>query len=102
MSLSKSSQMLILALLALLGPNALYLYACFTRPQYNIEALSNPVSLAFMIEAMMLLLMFLSYVYEKTKSLKQVSCYLVLSFAGSIAFSLPLFLFMEARTGTQR
>ena len=36
-----SKYLLFIAILALLGPNALYLYACFTNPSSNIEALSN-------------------------------------------------------------
>ena len=65
MSENFSKLMLVTAILALLGPNALYLYACFTNPSSNIEALSNPVALAFMVEAMMLLAVFLYYVYLK-------------------------------------
>ena len=92
-----SKYLLFIAILALLGPNALYLYACFTNPSSNIEALSNPVALAFMVEAMMLLAVFLYYVYLKTKSYKQVFYYLVLAFAGSLAFSFPLFMYIQHR-----
>lgn len=86
---------LIIAVIALFGPNAIYLYGSITNPDLNLLALKNPVSLAFMIEAMMLLGIFLVYVYKRTKSYPQVGIYLVLSFLGSLAFSFPLFLYLN-------
>ena len=85
------------ALLALLGPNGLYLYFAVTQPELNATALANPIALAFMIEAMMLLVLFLMYVFHRTRSWWQVTLYLVLAFLGSLAFSLPLFLYRESR-----
>ena len=66
MSLSKSSQMLILALLAF-RPNALYLYACFTRPQYNIEAFVESSVASFYDRSYDATLMFLSLCIRKNK-----------------------------------
>lgn len=81
----------VFAILAFLGPNGLYLYYAMTKPELNAEALSNPISLAFMIEAMMLLALFLWYVFRTTRSWGKVVLYLVLAFLGSLAFSLPFF-----------
>lgn len=89
--------LLVFALLALVGPNGLYLYAFFTQPELNQAAMQNPVALAFMIEAMMLLALFLWYVYRVTRSWAQVGLYLVLTFLGSLAFSFPLFLYLRSR-----
>ncbi len=91
--------LLIVAFLALLGPNALYLYYAATQPELNQEALRNPIALAFMIEAMMLLALFLWYVFRVTRSWLSVLLYLVLAFLGSLAFSLPFFLFRKSRNG---
>ncbi len=88
---------LIAAIIAFVGPNGLYLHALFTNPTSNLEALNNPVALAFMIEAVILLILFIYYVFERTKSIKQVFLYLVLSFIGSLAFSLPLFIYLQHR-----
>lgn len=98
------AMLLVFAILALLGPNALFLYAAFTEPALMQEANANPVALAFMIEAMMLLALFLGYVWHKTRSAGQVVLYLALSFIGSLAFSFPLFLYRNARhqTASQR
>lgn len=95
--LPKSKVLLIFAVVAFLGPNGLYLYALFTDPSLNQQALGNPVALAFMIEAMMLLGLFLWYVHRETRSLAQVGLYLLLSFAGSLAFSFPLFLYLRRK-----
>lgn len=84
--------LLVVAVLAFLGPNGLYLYYAATQPELNAQALSNPVSLAFMIEAMMLLALFLWFVFKTTRSWAKVGLYLVLAFLGSLAFSLPFFL----------
>ncbi len=85
------------ALLAAVGPNGLYLYAVFTQPELSGLALKNPVALAFMIEAMMLLSLFLWYVYKQTHSWGKVVIYSVLSFMGSLAFSFPLFLYLNGK-----
>lgn len=96
--MAKNKGLLIFAIIAFLGPNMLYLYAAFTMPEMNGLAMQNPVALAFMIEAMMLLGLFLTYVYQTKKSWKHVLIYLVLSFAGSLAFSFPLFLYLEKKS----
>ena len=91
--------LLVVAVLALLGPNGLYLYYAVTQPELNQEAIRNPISLAFMIEAMMLLALFLWYVFRVTRSWVQVLIYLALAFLGSLAFSLPMFLNRKASNG---
>ena len=90
------SGLLAFAILAAIVPNGLYLYYTITQPELNSLAMQNPVALAFMIEAMMLLGLFLIYVYRKTGSWAQVALYLVLTFAGSLAFSFPLFLYIQS------
>lgn len=89
--------LLILAILAAVGPNGVYLYSIVTDPGLNQAALENPVALAFMIEAMMLLTLFLWYVYYRTKSWLQVLLYLLFAFLGSLAFSFPLFMFNQSQ-----
>ena len=57
MTLNRS--LLIFAALAFLGPNGLYIYGLIVHPDLNLQAMTNPTALAFMIEAMMLLSLFL-------------------------------------------
>ena len=94
--------LLIFAIAAALGPNGIYLHALFTNPSLNQEALNNPVAAAFMIEATMLLLLFLGYVYHRTRSFLQVLAYLALAFLGSLAFSFPLFLYLQSGPASSR
>lgn len=89
--------LLIFAIIALLVPNGLYLFYAVTQPELNTAAMRNPIALAFMIEAMMLLGMFLVHVYRQTQSWAKVGIYLALSFIGSLAFSFPLYKYMESR-----
>jgi multisubunit Na+/H+ antiporter MnhF subunit len=98
MKLSKKirTTLLIYAIIAFFGPNALYVYVTITNPSVNMEALNNPVALVFMIEAMMLLSLFTIYVYKKTHSSSEALKYVILSFVGSLAFSFPLFLYLNS------
>ena len=97
--LSSTSRFLLLlfAVVTLLGPNGLFLYYSITNPDLLGDANSNPIALAFMIEAMMLLGLFLVYIWSKTKSLLQVALYLGLSFIGSLAFSFAIYLFVRSK-----
>ena len=92
---------LTISVTAFIGPNGLYIYTLFTDPGANLEAINNPIALAFMVEAIMLLCLFLYYVYCKTKSMKQVFLYLILSFIGSLAFSFPLFIYLDFKKNSR-
>ncbi len=91
------TSLLIFAIIAFLGPNGMFLYFNIVEPDLIQQANANPVALAFMIEAMMLLGLFLVYIWLKTKSASQVVLYVVLSFAGSLAFSFALYLYLNSR-----
>lgn len=88
--------LLLIAIVAALGPNGLYIYSSIQDPELNQKALANPVALAFMMEAMVLLAIFLWFVFQRTRSVIQVIVYLVLTFVGSLAFSFPFFLYVES------
>ncbi|MBX2823002.1 MAG: hypothetical protein KTR29_25100 [Rhodothermaceae bacterium] len=72
----------------------MFLYYSITQPEVLQAANSNPIALAFMIEAFMLLGLFLVYVWRKTKSVRQVLLYLGLSFIGSLAFSFAVYVYV--------
>lgn len=98
--LSPKSRILILlfAIITLIGPNGLFLYYAITSPETLQEANANPIALAFMIEAFMLLGLFLVYIWRTTKSVMQVLLYLGLSFIGSLAFSFGIYLFKHSKS----
>lgn len=89
--------LLTFALVAFFGPNGLYLFMLITQPELNAQAFENPISLAFIIEAFMLLFLFLGYVYKKNKSVSQVIFYFLMACVGSLAFSFPLFCYNESK-----
>ena len=91
--------LLLFAIIALVGPNGLFLYSSITQPELIQEANANPVALAFMIEAMMLFGLFLVYIWFKTRSIAQVALYTVLTFIGSLAFSFAYYLYDKSKAG---
>ena len=97
--LSPKSRTLILlfAIITLVGPNGMFLYYSITQPELLQAANSNPIALAFMIEAFMLLALFLVYMWRKTKSVMQVVLYLGLSFIGSLAFSFAVYVYVYSK-----
>ena len=99
MQLNRTTRKILLAVAVVgaLGPNGLYLVSVLKDPSLNAQAMANPVAAAFMIEAMMLLVLFLWYVQHRTRSWMQVAGYTVLTFMGSLAFSLPLFLYLDGK-----
>ncbi|MGJ8639528.1 MAG: DUF2834 domain-containing protein [Opitutaceae bacterium] len=90
---------LAVAVIAFLGPNGLYLYFSLTQPELNSAALRNPIALAFITEAFLLVAIFLGWVYHLTHSWSRVAIYFVLTMCGSLAFSFPLFLYRNSRNG---
>lgn len=78
------------AIMGLVGVNGVYLYNALLRPEVLNEAMANPVALAFMGEAF-LLLVALAYLLGKW-GVSRIGWgwFVVLSFLGSIAFALPV------------
>lgn len=77
------------AALGFLGVNGTFLYGFFFVPGAMSEAMTNPVSLAFLVEATILVVL-LAYLLTKW-GVSRLSWiwFVVLSALGSIAFALP-------------
>ena len=89
-------------LVGFLGLNSLFIYAVVTRPQAMWEALENPVSLVFIIEAFMLLGLF-AYLFGKWRvSGIGWKAFVVLSLLGSMAFAVPVALLCRGKPGVPR
>lgn len=89
--------LLLFALTAFIGPNGMFLYYSFAEPSLINEANANPIALVFMIEAFMLVGLFLGYIWIKTQSVAQVVLYFGLSMIGSLAFSFALFFYLHSK-----
>lgn len=58
-----------------------------TQPELNSAAMRNPIALAFITEAFMLVAIFLGWVYHLTHSWSRMAIYFVLTMCGSLALS---------------
>ncbi len=87
----------IFSLIGLFGINGLFLYGVVFTPGFTVGVGTNPVALAFIIEAFVLLglLCFLIRIYE-LRNPGWVG-FLVLSLVGSLAFSVPVSVLLWSR-----
>lgn len=91
-----------LAVVGMVGVNGVYLYNLLLRPTVLAEAMANPVALAFMGEAFLLLIA-LAYLLRKWGVLRiGWGWFIVLSILGSIAFALPVSLLWPRKRGADR
>ncbi|MEP6963256.1 MAG: hypothetical protein ABI995_14340 [Acidobacteriota bacterium] len=85
------------ALFGLLGPNGVFLYFAISRRQQFLAAMQNPITLAFLVEAfvvMGLLAVFLSWRPLGPWGWKS---FLALSLIGGLGFSVPMIVTLNAR-----
>lgn len=87
------------AAIGLLGINGLFLYSVIFRPELMQAAQSNLYSLAFILEAFVLLPLFCYLIAAaKLRSPGWIG-FLLLSLAGSLAFSIPFSILLWNRRG---
>jgi hypothetical protein len=86
--------------LGLFGVNGVFLYAVLLKPESIKEAFGNIYSMVFMAEAFLLLPLFCFLIYiNKLKSPNWFG-FLLLSLAGSLAFSIPFSILLWSRNDT--
>jgi len=79
-----------LAAFGLVVVNGMFLYAIATQPESLADAVSNPLSAAFMLETL-LLLGVLSYLLERWRVIHVGRAwFVVLALLGSLAFAIPV------------
>ncbi len=90
-----------LALVTGLGLNGVFLYGAM-HPDIVLEALGNPIAVAFVLEAL-LLVGFLSYLLERWRMARLGWPWLVgLSLLGGLVFALPVVLLWTGKGGEPR
>lgn len=82
----------LLALFGLLGPNCVFCYYFFTRPDVVSAALCNPVALVFISEAFLLMFLFAWLLRRMKGAPIGGGLFILLSLLGSMAFSVPFVL----------
>ena len=89
----ESTSLVTLSVTGLLIPNGVFLYYFLTDPEVTTEALSNPISLVFIIEAFVLMFLF-AWLIKKAKVEKPNGIvFIIMSLIGSMVFSVPLTLY---------
>jgi hypothetical protein len=78
------------ALVGALGLNGVFIYALVMRPELIGEALRNPVSLAFIAEAFVVMGLLAYFLGRWGVARRAGVLFIVLSLLGGIAFALPV------------
>ena len=86
-----------LAAVGLFGINGVFLYFALLHPEVMAEAMRNPISLVFQIEAFLMMGFFAWLIARSGYRKPGWVAFVVLSIAGSLAFSIPAFLLMHMR-----
>jgi uncharacterized membrane protein YhaH (DUF805 family) len=87
-----------LAVVSLFAINGVFLYAVFFRPDQLRLAMTNPVALAFIVEAL-LLTGALAYLLRRWRVAHlSAGWFIVLALAGGLAFALPVVLLWRNST----
>ena len=89
--------LVVLGAVGLLGINGVFIWSMFARPEAMSEALANPLALAFIGEAM-LLVVTLAWLFRKW-GLTRLGWgrFVLLSLVGSLAFAIPVALLLGRR-----
>jgi hypothetical protein len=89
-----------LGVLGFLGLNGAFAYGLLFRPELMAEALSNPLALAFMVEALVLVGV-LAYLFDRWGvSRLGWGWFVVLSLIGTMAFAIPIVLLFPRSSDT--
>ena len=86
-----------LALFGFIVPNGVFLYYAFMAPDVLKAALTNPVALVFIVEAFILLPIFAWLIHRQGYRSPGWFAFVVMSIIGSMAFSVPAFLYLVSR-----
>ncbi len=86
-----------LALFGALIPNGIFCYYFFTAPEVTKDALSNPISLVFIIEAFILMALFAWLLRKTVRNGVGATRFVVMSLLGSMVFSIPATLYLMFR-----
>lgn len=89
--------LLVLAVFGLIVPNGFFLYYSLVSPSALLAALSNPVALVFITEAFLIMFVFAWVIRHVGFRSPGWLAFIVLSILGSMAFSVPAFLYLASR-----
>jgi ABC-type transport system involved in multi-copper enzyme maturation permease subunit len=70
--------------------NGVFVYCTLSQPGLLLEALRNPVSLIFIVEALLLVVLLGYYLRKWKVTSMSLALFIFLSIVGSLGFSVPL------------
>lgn len=85
------------AIVGFMVPNGLFVYHSLLHPAAFQTALANPVALLFMAEALLLMLLLAWLIHHLGFRSPGWLAFIIMSLVGSMAFSVPAFLFLASR-----
>jgi hypothetical protein len=91
----------LLALISLIGLNGAFFYGLLFQPEALQGALRNPIALAFIIEAMLLLVVLAWLLPRWGVSRLSSLWFVILSLLGGIAFALPVVVLWRRRENAE-
>ena len=94
--------LVVLAGFGFVGPNGLFLYSILFAPTTLRAALSNPVALVFIAEAFLLMFLLAWLIHHSGFRSPGWRAFIVMSILGSLAFSVPAFLYLASRNARNR
>lgn len=89
--------LLALAAFGFVVPNGLFVHQALTNPDALRAALANPIALTFIIEAFLLTGFFAWMIRRDGLRRPGWAAFVVMSLVGSLAFSVPAFLYLTHR-----
>jgi hypothetical protein len=94
---SYEQTLLALALFGFFVPNGVFVFYALNQPTLVRAAVTNPISLVFMCEAFFLMLFIAWQIYRRGNASPGWIGFILLSLLGSMAFSIPFFLYLRVR-----
>jgi len=91
-----------LSVVGFFGINGVFLYYALLHPTAMVSALQNPISAAFIVEALLMTAVFAWIVWLTGAEKPGYLWFIVLSVVGSLAFSVPAFLLLHMRKSDRK
>lgn len=89
--------LIVLALFGFMIPNGIFLYYAIAEPKLFFAAHTNPVAAVFILEALLLMVMFAWLIDRWNFRSPGWVVFILMSMVGSMAFSVPAFLYVTSR-----
>ncbi len=100
-SAKQRSILLVLAIFGFLAPNGVFLYVAFTQGDTLRAAMANPIALTFIAEAFFLVGLFSWLIHRSGSRYPGWAAFVMMSIVGSLAFSVPMYLFLASAVREQ-